>query len=78
MQNFIMATSKKRINVSLPKDVETILYELAKRDDVPPATKAVHLIKLAIEIDEDDYWDALAEKREADDSDFVSHDEAWS
>ena len=44
-----MPTLKKRINVSLPDDVEQALNILAKRDDMPQATKALHLIKLAID-----------------------------
>ena len=36
------------------------LKELAERDNVPQATKAIHLIKIALEIDEDEVWNALA------------------
>lgn len=78
MNNFIMATSKKRINVSLPKDIELTLEHLAERDDVPQATKAVHLIRLAIEIDEDDALNGIAEKRDTKDAKFISHKDAWS
>lgn len=73
-----MATTKKRINVSLPEDVEISLKHLAARDDVPEATKAVHLIKLAMEIEEDDVWNALAEKRDTKGAKFVSHKKAWT
>ena len=75
---FQMATSKKRINVSLPKDIEIILKELAIRDDVPQATKATQLIRAAIEIDEDIILDALASERDTKDAKFYSHKEAWS
>jgi hypothetical protein len=72
-----MPTLKKRINVSLPEDVERALLVLAKRDDVPQATKALHLITLALEIEEDDIFNALAEKRDAKSAKFVSHVRAW-
>lgn len=73
-----MATSKKRINISLPKDVELVLKVLAKRDNVPTATKAIELIKYAIEIEEDRIWDRLASERDTKDAKFISHKEFWS
>lgn len=72
-----MSTSKKRINISLPKNVEKALYELARRNDVPPATEAVRLIKLAIEIDEDDIFNKIAEKRDKKGAKFISHKDVW-
>lgn len=72
-----MPTLKKRINVSLPEDVEHALRVLADRDDVPQATKALHLIKLAIEIDEDDVLNAIAASRDTSRARFVSHTKAW-
>lgn len=73
-----MATNKKRINISVPKDLELILGELAGRDDVPVATKALELIKIGIEIDEDEIWDKLASERDTKDAKFISHKEFWS
>ena len=73
-----MATSKKRINISLPKDLEMILEELADRDNVPTATKAVELLKIAVEIEEDEAWNKLAEERDTKDTKFISHKEFWS
>ncbi len=73
-----MPTLKKRLNMSLPKDIEEAVSALAERDDVPHATKALHLIQLAIEIEEDDVWNAIAEKRDTKDATFVSHEEAWA
>jgi len=74
---YLMPTSKKRINISLPKDVETALFKLAKRDDLPPATKAIHLIKLAMETDEDDVLDLVESGRDTEGAKFVDHDKAW-
>lgn len=72
-----MATNKTRVNVSLTKELEASLARLAKRDRVPQATKARELIARAIEIEEDDVWDAVASRRDLSSSQFLSHDKAW-
>jgi len=72
-----MPTTKKRTNVSLPQDIDETLTFLAERDDVPKATKAVQLIKIAIEIEEDDVWNEIASKRDTKDAKFISHKNAW-
>jgi cation transport regulator ChaC len=72
-----MATTKKRINISVSKEMETVLEKLAKRDQVPQATKAEHLLQLAIEIEEDQVLDAIASKRDTKNASFVSHKKAW-
>ena len=73
-----MATTKKRRMVSLSDEVDVTLQHLAKRDDVPPSTKAAELIQLAIEIDEDEVWEEIVNSRDTKDAKFISHDEAWS
>ncbi|MBI2639120.1 hypothetical protein HYW83_06050 [Candidatus Peregrinibacteria bacterium] len=73
-----MPTTKKRINISLPADVEASLSKLAERDDMPQATKAVYLLKLAIEIDEDDVFNSVAAERDTKGAKFVSHKKAWA
>lgn len=73
-----MPTLKKRLNMSVPADVEAAIAALAERDDVPQATKALHLIQLALEIEEDDVWNAIAEKRDTKDATFLSHEQAWA
>lgn len=73
-----MPTTKKRINVTLSDDMEAVLERLAKRDEVPVATKAIQLIKIAVEIDEDDILNEIAEERDTRKVKFVSHDKAWS
>lgn len=73
-----MPTSKKRLNMSLPEDIRLALAALAKRDDVTPTTKALHLITMALEIEEDDVWNAIAESRDTPNTKFISHEEFWS
>lgn len=72
-----MSTTKKRINISLPKDIEQTLEYMAERDNMPAATKAVYLIKIAIELDEDGILNDLAGKRDKKGAKFVSHKDAW-
>ena len=64
--------------MSLPQDIDEALSALAERDDVPQTTKALHLIQLALQIEEDDVWNAIAEKRDAKGAKFLSHEEAWA
>lgn len=73
-----MATSKTRTNITLDDELDIKVTKLAERDDVPKATKAAQLIKLAVEIDEDDYLNMIAEERDTKGAKFVSHDQAWS
>lgn len=77
MYQQFMATSKKRINISLPSDLEEVLAQLAGRDDVPQATKAVQLLRLAVEMDEDEVFNQIAQSRDTKKSKFVSHQKAW-
>ncbi len=72
-----MPTIKNRLNITLPEDVEEFLTKAAKLDDVPKATKAAQLIKIALEFEEDSVWDLIASKRDAKNSRFVTHAKAW-
>lgn len=76
MKDF-MATSKRRINISLPDDIDAALMKLAERDNMPQATAAVHLLKVALEIEEDELWNDLAAKRDKQGAKFISHKDAW-
>lgn len=72
-----MATTKKRINISVSKDVEKAVGKLAKRDQMPIASKAAELLRMAIEIEEDEVWDRIATERLKKDKEYVSHEDAW-
>jgi hypothetical protein len=72
-----MATLKKRINVSVSKDVEKMLKRLAKRDQVPQATKAEQLLSSALLLEEDMALDSIASERDTSRATFISHEEAW-
>jgi hypothetical protein len=72
-----MATAKTRINVSISDDVERALIALAKRDQVPHATKAAELLRQALEIEEDRVLDTVASERDRKRTKFVSHKAVW-
>ena len=72
-----MATTKKRINISISKDIDETLERLAKRDQMPQATKAEHLLGIALELEEDEVLNAVVSKRDRNRAAFVSHTAAW-
>ena len=72
-----MPTIKKRINISISKELDTALVKLAKRDQVPQATKAEHLLRLALEIEEDNILNIIARGRDTSSVKFTTHKAAW-
>lgn len=72
-----MATTKSRINISLSDDTKQAISMLASRNQVPPATLAARLIETALELEEDQVWDELAQQRDTKNAQFVSHKDAW-
>lgn len=72
-----MSTTKSRINISLPDDARDALAKAARRDQMPEATKAARLLEIALEIEEDTYWEAIAAERDKPDGKFVPLSEAF-
>ncbi len=72
-----MATTKKRINITLSDVVDQALSLAAERDRVPQATKAVDLLRVALELEEDKIWDQVASRRDSQNAPFISHAKAW-
>jgi len=72
-----MVTTKKRINISVSKDVDEALSIAAKRDGVPQATKAADLLRLGLEIDEDSLLEKIASDRYRTAKKFLSHKAVW-
>ena len=66
------------MNISLSAPLENILAKLAKRDQVPQATKAAELIRIGVEIEEDELFDIIASERDKKSVKFVSHKKAWA
>ena len=73
-----MTTTKKRVNVSLSAPLENLVAKLAKGNQVPQATKAAELIRIGVEIEEDEYFDIIASNRDKKGVKFVSHKKAWA
>lgn len=73
-----MATIKKRINVSVSKEIEYALKQSAARDDVPQATKAAELIGLALELEEDRAFAHIVRRRKGSAGTLTSHADAWA
>ena len=63
--------------MSLSDAAERAIGRLARRDEVPEATKAAELIERALEIEEDEVWDAIARSRDKRRATFVTHARAW-
>lgn len=72
-----MPTIKTRINISLSNNVRDALTKLARRDRVPQATKAARLLEIALELEEDQIWDAIAKQRDTKTARYLSHNKAW-
>ncbi len=60
----VMPTKNPRVNVVLETKVYKTLSIPAKKEKVSLSTKTRELVKEAIEICEDVYWDEIAEERE--------------
>lgn len=72
-----MPTTKRRINLTLPKEVENSLTLLCKYEKVPLARKALKLLEEALEIHEDQYFGKLAMQRSGKNEKLISHEQAW-
>ena len=72
-----MSTTKSRLNISLPDDTKKALLSMAKRDQMPAATKAVRLMEIGMETEEDEVWDKIAMRRDRKDTVFHSHAQAF-
>ncbi len=72
-----MTTTKKRINITPPENITMTIEHLANRDDMSVSSKATELIKNALEIEEDEVFNMIAESRDNKNAKFIDHDNAW-
>jgi AmiR/NasT family two-component response regulator len=72
-----MATTKRRLNITLSKEVETMVSTLAKRDRVPEATKVSELLLTSLAMEEDKAFSLLAESRLKEKGKKLSHEAVW-
>lgn len=72
-----MATTKKRLNITLSPVMEKVVTKLAKRDKVPTATKVSQLLEASLELHEDKVLTDLAEERLGKVGNKLSHKAVW-
>lgn len=72
-----MPSTKTRINLTVPTEVERDLQRIAKRDERSLATVALDLLRRALDIEEDGVLLDVVEKREKKRVAFVPHERAW-
>jgi len=72
-----MGLAKLRIKVSVLANVKASLTQLAKRDQLPTATKTERLTEVRAEIEEDLIWYKIAAKRDKKTIEFHSHTEVF-
>lgn len=73
-----MATTKRRLNITLAPDVEKLITEIAKRDRVPEATKISELLNISLMMEEDKAFSLLGENRLKEKGKKLTHNEVWS
>ncbi|HSE57020.1 MAG TPA: hypothetical protein VLB02_02970 [Candidatus Paceibacterota bacterium] len=72
-----MATTKRRLNITLDPALEIAIAKSAKRDRVPEATKAAELLSFALSLEEDSGLEALAKSRDIKGANMIKHTAAW-
>jgi len=72
-----MATTKKRVNISLSKELEQQVTALAERDSVPTVTKITELLRQSVELEEDRLFSEIISERRSNPGKRLSHAEVW-
>ncbi len=72
-----MATTKRRLNISLSPELEALVSLVAKRDRVPEATKVSELLATSLALEEDRALSLLAESRLKEKGKKLSHADVW-
>ncbi|OHA79841.1 MAG: hypothetical protein A2747_03425 [Candidatus Yonathbacteria bacterium RIFCSPHIGHO2_01_FULL_44_41] len=76
-----MATTKRRLNITLAPDVEKLITQIAKRDRVPEATKISEkiseLLNISLMMEEDKAFSLLGENRLKEKGKKLTHADVW-
>ena len=73
-----MATTKRRLNITLSPEVDALISLIAKRDRVPAATKVSELLNISLALEEDKAFSILADERlNEKDVQRLSHNDVW-
>ncbi|MBI2340940.1 MAG: antitoxin, RHH family protein [Deltaproteobacteria bacterium] len=75
-----MPTDLPRLNVVLEKPLHRALSKAAKKAGMSLSLKARNLIREALELEEDLYWESRASERSKtfDSKKALSHEEVWN
>ncbi len=73
-----MPTERPRIQVTLDKDTNAMLLELAAYKECSVSAAASNLIMEALELQEDMALSKLGDKRLKETKKWISHEEVWS
>lgn len=75
-----MPTKNPRVNIVLDPKIYNILYKLAQTEGISLSLFSRDLIKEALEIREDIYWQEEAQKRDTtlSNKNFLSHKDIWN
>lgn len=74
---YYMPTIKQRINITADKEMGVSLRNAAKRDKMSVSSKAVELLRLALNIEEDHVLATIARERDTHGVKYVPHDKFW-
>lgn len=72
-----MATTKRRLNLSLPTELDNALARISKREGVPQAAKAIYFLQIGLELEEDVVLNKIAEERDTRGAKYLSHEAVW-
>ena len=72
-----MATTKRRLNITLSPEVDSLIRSAARRDRVPEATKISQLLLASLALEEDKALSLLAEQRMKEKGKKLSHADIW-
>ena len=72
-----MPTTKRRLNITLSPAVEKFITEIAKRDQVPAATKISELLNVSLLIEEDRALSMLADVRFTEKGKKLTSTQVW-
>jgi len=72
-----MPTTKRRIPVTLPADLEEMLTKFAQHRNLSLSATINLLLREAIELAEDSYWSELADELDHKTKNYLSHDQFW-
>ena len=77
MEDGLMPTAKKRINITVGDEVYEALERLSVERNQPLASVSLSLIEQALEYREDVYFSRVADERLSRKQKRVSHSKAW-